>query len=382
MLLRVLVCGASLLLGVLGLSQRGFAQQSVSQPVAPASPSSATQSGAAQPAAAPSAAGPQQPQTDQPQPEAGGASIRVEVNEVIVPVTVTDDKGRFISNLEKKDFQILDEGKPQTINFFSRERSQPVVAGFLIDLSNSSRAQWKNFQTAATELVLTLLPGKEKFSGYMIGYGNKAELMVNTTSDPENMVAKLRDLKPGGGAALYDAIYMACTNRALIKGEPFEPRRVLIVIGDGNDNSSKRTLQEALEVAQRNLVTIYGISTVSYGFTSEGSDNLTKLAEETGGRVEYPLQDIYKDVAGYLSTPSDEGNLALRAGTGGFASALATALFHAVANITGEITTQYILRYIPDDSGTSDKVFRGLNIKVSLPEVKVRARKGYYPVGH
>jgi hypothetical protein len=56
--------------------------------------------------------------------------------------------------------------------------------------------------------------------------------------------------------------------------------------------------------------------------------------------------------------------------------------FRAVANITGEITTQYILRYIPDDSATSDKVFRGLNIKVSLPEVKVRARKGYYPVGH
>src|SRR5579863_3201303 len=384
MLLRVSVCWASLLLGVLGLSQQGFAQQSTPPSVPPAAaPSGATvPSEAAQPATGPSAAGPQQSQTDQPQTETGGASIKVEVNEVIVPVTVTDDKGRFISNLEKKDFQILDEGKPQTINFFSRERSQPVVAGFLIDLSNSSRAQWKNFQTAATELVLTLLPGKDKFSGYMIGYGNKAELMVNTTIDPEPMVSKLRDLKPGGGAALYDAIYMACTNRALIQGEPFEPRRVLIVIGDGNDNSSKKTLQEALEVAQRNLVTIYGISTVSYGFTSDGSDNLTKLAEETGGRVEYPLQTIYKDVAGYLSTPSDEGNLALHAGTGGFASALATALFGAVANITGEITTQYILRYIPDESGTSDKVFRGLNIKVSLPEVKVRARKGYYPVGH
>jgi Ca-activated chloride channel family protein len=385
MLLRVLICWASVLLGVQGLSQQGLAQQSASQPAPPAAPPAAEAPGSGQPGATPSATTPStatQSQNDQSQPETSGASIKVEVNEVIVPVTVTDDKGRFISNLEKKDFQILDEGKPQTINFFSRERSQPVVAGFLIDLSNSSRAQWKNFQTAATELVLTLLPGKEKFSGYMIGYGNKAELMVNTTSDPENMVAKLRDLKPGGGSALYDAIYMACTNRALIKGEPFEPRRVLIVIGDGNDNSSKKTLQEALEVAQRNLVTIYGISTVSYGFTSEGSDNLTKLAEETGGRVEYPLQDIYKDVAGYLSTPSDEGNLALRAGTGGFASALATALFRAVANITGEITTQYILRYIPDESGTSDKVFRGLNIKVSLPEVKVRARKGYYPVGH
>ena len=108
---------------------------------------------------------------------------------------------------------------------------------------------------------------------------------------------------------------------------------------------------------------------MSYGFTSEGSDNLTKLAEETGGRVEYPLQDIYKVLLlrDICRRRSDEGNLALRAGTGGFASALATALFHAVANITGEITTQYILRYIPDDTGPQDKVFRGLNIKVSLP---------------
>ena len=106
-------------------------------------------------------------------------------------MTVTDDKGRFISNLEKKDFQILDEGKPQTINFFSRERSQPVVAGFLIDLSNSSRAQWKNFQTAATELVLTLASGAISFPLFDRLW-NKAELMVNTTTDPRDMVSKLR----------------------------------------------------------------------------------------------------------------------------------------------------------------------------------------------
>ena len=111
------------------------------------------------------------------------------------------------------------------------------------------------------------------------------------------------------------------------------------------------------------------------------SDNLTRLAEETGGRVEYPLQNVYKDVSGFLSTPSDEGNLALKAGTGGFASALATALFRSVANVAGEITTQYILRYIPNDAEAPDKVFRGLNVRVALPDVKVRARKGYYPVG-
>jgi Ca-activated chloride channel family protein len=312
------------------------------------------------------------------QAEQAAPPIRVQVNEVIVPVTVTDDKGRFISNLEQKDFQVLEQGKPQSIEFFSRERNQPVVVGFLLDLSNSSRTQWKNFQGAATDLVLTLLPGKEKFSGYLIGYGNQAELMVNTTTDPDALVSKIRDLKPGGGAALYDAIYMACTRRALVQGEPVEPRRVLIVIGDGNDNASKKTLEEVLEIAQRNLVTIYGISTTSYGFHSEGDANLVRLAEETGGRVEYPLQDVYKDVQGFTSTPSDEGNFAFKVGTGGFAAALSNSIFRSIANVAGEITTQYILRYIPDAAANPGKPFREINVKVALPEVKVRARKGYY----
>src|SRR3984893_1497703 len=93
--------------------------------------------------------------------------IRVQVNEVIVPVTVTDDKGRFVSNLEQSDFKILEQGKEQNIRFFSRERNQPVVVGFLMDLSNSSRIQWKNYQDAAMDLVLTLLPGDKKFAGYL-----------------------------------------------------------------------------------------------------------------------------------------------------------------------------------------------------------------------
>jgi hypothetical protein len=127
-------------------------------------------------------------------------------------------------------------------------------------------------------------------------------------------------------------------------------------------------------------VTIYGISTTSYGFTSEGNDNLVRLAEETGGRVTYPLQDVYKDVSGYLSTPSDEGNFALKVGTGGYASAISTAIFKAVADVVGEITTQYIMRYIPDTSASDqNKVYRSITVKVALANVKVRARKGYYP---
>src|SRR5579863_6904716 len=96
--------------------------------------------------------------------------IRVQVNDVIVPVTVTSDKGKFVSDLNKEDFQVFDQGKLQNIDFFTRERNQPVVIGFLMDLSNASKIQWKNYQEAAIELVLTLLPGDKKYSGYLIGY--------------------------------------------------------------------------------------------------------------------------------------------------------------------------------------------------------------------
>ncbi|MFN7996720.1 MAG: VWA domain-containing protein [Bryobacteraceae bacterium] len=314
-------------------------------------------------------------QSDQPT-----KPIKVQVNEVIVPVTVTDDKGRFVSNLEAKDFKIFDEGKEQRIEFFSRDRNQPVVVGFLIDLSNNTRLHWKNYQDAASELVLNLLPDDKKFSGYLISYSNEAELQVNTTSSPDKLVEKIRKMKPGGGSALYDAIYMACVNRKLVEGEPYDPRRVLIVIGDGHDNASKKSLNEVIEIAQRNLVTIYGMSTVAFGFTSEGDDNLRRLAEETGGRVEYPLNNLYTDVSGYLSHPSDDGNYALTVGTGGYASELSGGIFRAIAGIAGEITTQYILRYVPDTGPATAKQFRNIKISVAdLPNVRIRFRKGYYP---
>ncbi|MDQ6666491.1 MAG: VWA domain-containing protein [Acidobacteriota bacterium] len=305
--------------------------------------------------------------------------IRVQVNEVIVPVTVTDDKGRFVSNLDKQDFRIFDDGKEQKIGYFTRDRSQPMVAGFLIDMSNAMKVHWKTYQDAAIELVLNLLPGDKKFSGYLITYGNEAELQVNTTSDSEKMVDKLSKLKPAGGAALYDAIYMACVNRTLVQGEPFEPRRVIVVIGDGHDTASKKSLNEVIELAQRNLVTIYAVSTMAFGFANEGEKNLTRLAEETGGRVEYPLNSLYKDVSGYLSTPSDEGNYAYKVGTGGYAAEISGGIFRAVAGIAGEITTQYILRYTPEVAPEDTKQFRKIKVAVNLPNVKVRYRNGYYP---
>jgi Ca-activated chloride channel family protein len=302
--------------------------------------------------------------------------IRVNVNEVIVPVTVTDDKGRFVSDLDKRDFQIFEENKPQAIRFFTRERNQPVVIGFLLDLSADSRVHWQNFQNATEELIQNLLTGDQKYSGYLITYAQDAELAVDTTTAPEPLVEKVRKLKPGGGSALFDAIYLSCTSRKLIRGEPIEPRRVIVIIGDGHDNASKHSLGQVIELAQRNLVTVYCISTQAFGFTNTSDDNLVRLATETGGRVVYPLGDVYKDTDGYLSKPSDDGNYALTVGTGAYKSAVDNKMYRAVADIVGEVTTQYIIRYVPDTD--SAKSYRNVKVVVDLGNVRVRARKGYY----
>lgn len=326
---------------------------------------------AAQPSGAPSSSnGP--PAADAKDPN----SIRVQVNEVIVPVTVTDEKGRFVSDLDEKDFHIFEENKPQSIRYFTRERSQPVVIGFILDLSTASRIHWKNFQDASTELVQNLLTGDPKYSGYLIDYAQDAEVAVNTTNDPAPIVAKIEKLKPGGGSALYDAVYLACTSRKLVQGEPIEPRRVIVIIGDGHDNASKHSLSQVIELAQRNLVTIYCISTEAFGFTNPSDDNLVRLAQETGGRVVYPLGDVYKDTDGYLSKPSDDGNYALTVGTGAYRSVVDNKMYHAVADIAGEVTTQYIIRYVSDNQ--TSKAYRNLKVVVDLGNVHVRARKGYY----
>jgi Ca-activated chloride channel homolog len=308
--------------------------------------------------------------------------IKVSVNEVIVPITVTDEKGRFVSNLTRNDFKILDENKEQKIDFFSHEQSQPIVIGFLIDTSNGMVIHWDKYKEAASELMLNLLPGDKKYSGYLISYGNEPQLIADTSSDSEKMVLKMSRIKPGGGSALYDAIYMACTSRKTINGEPYEPRRVLVVIGDGHDTASKKSLKEVVEIAQRNLVTIYSMSTVAFGFHTDGEENLTTLTAETGGKVETPLNNAYKDVAGYLSQPSDAGNYAITIGTGGYTAEISSAIFRAVASLSGEIQSQYVIRYTPDVGPNSEsRQFRRIKVAVDLPGVELRYRNGYYPYG-
>lgn len=159
-------------------------------------------------------------------PQVEVRDLSVSTNEVIVPVTVTDPNGKFVTNLSQADFKIFDEGQEQKISYFSAERNQPVVIGLLLDLSNSSRLHWKNYQESAIELALALLPDDDpkqrKYSGYLIAYGNEAELAVNTTYDSSKLTDRIRTLKPGGrcGALRRDlhGLYLACAGEGRAPG--------------------------------------------------------------------------------------------------------------------------------------------------------------------
>ena len=92
----------------------------------------------------------------------------------------------------------------------------PIVVGFLVDLSNSAKIHWDKYQEAIRDLIWDLLPGDQKYSGYLISYGTDATLEVDTTTDGNKLAERVAKLKPGGASALYDAIYMACTRRIVV----------------------------------------------------------------------------------------------------------------------------------------------------------------------
>lgn len=359
----ILLCG--LLLSIPAAPQQN--QSKVTQPPAPPAP---------------------QPSAPQDQPQQPRPTISTTTTEIIVPVTVTDGKGRYVANLEQKDFRIQDEGRTQKITFFYHDTPgtrQHTVIGFLVDLSSSNLSHWDKFKDATQQMIWGLMPYDPNYTGYLISYNAKAEIVQDTTYDPDKLTEKVERMKPGGGAALYNAIYKACTDRTLVPGEPYQPRRVIIVVGDGHDTASDYTLDQVIELAQRNLVTVYGVSTLAFGSSSDDADNLERIARETGGHVEYPLDNPYTNVSGYLSTPSDDGNYALHVGTGGYTAAIAAAVNKSVQALQGEITTQYILRYVPDiDPATFYKEKRRIKVEIpTLPagSVKVQARQYYYANG-
>lgn len=273
-------------------------------------------------------------------------TIRKQVDEVNVVFTVTDKRGKFVKDLTQNDFKVLDDGKPpQSMRYFSRETNLPLRVGLLVDASNSVRDRFKFEQESAIEFLNQIVRPKDD-KAFVIGFDTTPEVTQDFTDDTEKLSKGVRMLRPGGGTAMYDAIYYACRDKLLQydKGT-VATRRAIILLSDGEDNQSRVSRDEAVEMAQRAEVIIYAISTNTSGLKLRGDKILEHFAEETGGRAFFPFK--IQDVA------------------------------DAFSQIQDELRSQYSVSYKPDEMTPNGK-FHTIAILADNKKYKVRARKGYY----
>jgi len=242
---------------------------------------------------------PQQPQPAKPT-EPDQQTLRVNATLVNTVFTVADKngKGKFITNLKETDFKIYEDDKIQKITNFSTETNLPLSIALLVDTSGSIRDKLILEQEAAIDFFYnTLKRGKDRAS--VISFDSGVDLLQNFTDDPETLANAIRKIRAGGGTSLYDAVYLAINGSPSVfpglAKELTDRRRVIILISDGDDNSSRVSLTETLELAQRNNVIMYCISTNQSGYFSgkdqdRGDRTLKKLSDGTGGKSSFPLK--------------------------------------------------------------------------------------------
>lgn len=277
--------------------------------------------------------------------EDAGSRITLDVTRVNMLFTVSDKKGRFVTSLSKDDFEIFESKKPQTILEFTADSDLPLRIAILIDTSNSIRDRFRFQQEAATDFVNTVIrQGEDK--GMLVSFDNSAELVQDLTGSTEDLGKAIRGLRPGGGTALYDAIYFACREK-LMGDEPRDKvRRAMVILSDGEDNDSRYSRDQALEMAHKADVVIYSISTNVTHDASDGDKVLRYFAEETGGLAFFPFK--------------------------------ANDLAQSFENIANELRHQYNLFYRPEPLKT-DGLYHTVEIHVKgRKDLIVRARHGYY----
>jgi len=282
-----------------------------------------------------------------PLPQEGKQTISVDVALVDVPFTVTDKKGRSIRNLKREHFKVYEDDRLQTIKSFSAEPNLPMTIALLVDTSGSVRERLRFEQEAAIHFFKSALI-RQKDRAVVLSFDTRVDLVQDFTDDPDILAGAVRKMRAGGGTALYDAVHLAVTKKLM--GE--EGRRIVVMITDGDDTSSRLTMNTALEDAQRNDVIIYAISTNSSGLGGEknkkGDDVLKKFTEITGGKVFFP--DKVEDLSSNFS------------------------------DIREELRFQYALAYSPTNV-LRDGAFRRIRIEPANKDHVARARTGYFAPG-
>ena len=308
-------------------------------------PSAAT---APQPAQQPAQAATQPPAGQQAadlMTDTGTTVIKINANEVSLIFTVTDKKGHYNPNLKLSDFALLDDQKaPAKVNSFHQQINLPLRVGLLIDASTSIRSRFDFEKQAATEFLLQVLKSRAD-RAFVMGF----DVVPNVTADWSNNIDSLTRgvdrLRPGGGTALYDAVYTACRDKLLSErgGEPV--RKAMILISDGDDDQSRVHQDEAIKMCERAETIIYAVSTNWTPSRGMGDRALTTLSESTGGEAFFP--------------PSVEE------------------MSNSFRDIQEELRSQYALNYTPADF-KYDGVFRPIYLYCYDRRYQVRAKKGYF----
>jgi VWFA-related protein len=271
-------------------------------------------------------------------------TIKVQANEVNLIFTVTDKKGKFITGLQQQNFGLLDDGKqPLAVLRFTQQTNLPLRVGVMLDTSSSIRQRFEFEQQAAVEFFLQVLHQNDR--AFIEGFDIQTDLSQSYTNNIDMLNTGIHKLRPGGGTAMYDALYKTCRDQMLTLREEGAVRKALVVVSDGDDNYSRALESDAIKMCQRAETIVYAISTNVSPNKDRGDDVLKEIAEATGGQAFYPTR--IEDVA-----------------TG----------FH---NIEEELRSQYSLEYRPADF-KQDGAFRTIYLQATDPRYKVRARKGYF----
>jgi len=271
-------------------------------------------------------------------------SLTVSVERVNVLFTVAGKHGRPVTKLTRKDFIVLEDDQPQNITNFTCETNLPLNIALLMDTSGSVVRKLRFEREAAAAFFYSeLQPGRDKAA--VITFDTVVSLLQDYTDDPSVIASAVKKTIAGGSTSLYDSVQRAARMLASQPG-----RHVVIILSDGEDNSSHISLDKALELAQRNDVIIYTVSTnaldtIPTDDQKAGDANLRQLATETGGMALFPtkLQDLTQ----------------------------------SFSKIGEDLRSQYSLAYGPTNA-QHDGTYRQIRVVPSHKKYSVRARNGYF----
>ena len=272
----------------------------------------------------------------------GAQQFRAGVDLTTLGVTVTDRKGNIITDLTQQDFDIVEDGAPQAIQYFARgegDTSVPMHLGLMLDASGSMQADMKLAQGAAVKF-LNMLPSAEDIT--LVDFDTRVRITRYPQRDFARLVERNRQRKPDGWTALYDALgtYLDGADRQ-------EGRKVMVMYTDGGDTRSALSFAETLDLLKASRVTVYAIGLVDNTGSARHQLQMTlrQITEATGGQAFFPT--AMKEVES------------------------------AYEKVLAEINGQYHLGYVSTNTALNGQ-WRKVEIKVKRGDLRVRARKGYF----